>query len=157
MKYLLGLACTSALLLVAFADARPSANLRMPQDPSQERFQQLEAQLSGANAQIGALTKELRDTRALLEKTVTYLQAQSQAAGELQTTLDEVEAQGFAAGENWQSRKTLLDGLRKRIEAQQSGLPQLAKPDAKAEAGPKALPVAPRRRAGTPESKPAKG
>jgi hypothetical protein len=148
MKYALGILCLSFLSVALLASpaapgvqaaaavstvtaAAPRAALAAPagvlvQDPAEERVPLLEKQLVAANAQIGALTKEMSETRALLDKTLAYLGQQALAARDFAGVLDVAEQQGFAVGENHGSRKTLLEGWRKQLAALQADLPQRA-------------------------------
>jgi hypothetical protein len=72
----------------------------------------LEARVSALEKALEARTKADLEKQALLEQTVKYVEKQAAAAQELLTALDRAEELGFAAGINWESRKTLLDGFR---------------------------------------------
>lgn len=152
MKYALGILCLSALSIVLLAgpaapstqSPAPAVNAPKPTVQNQvdtlgERVTALEKQLVAANAQIAALSKDLEESRALLDKTLAYLGQQANAARDLGTALDTAEQQGFAVGENHGSRKTLLEGWRKQLAAAQADLPHAS-----------AKPVAPTARA-TPQ------
>jgi hypothetical protein len=97
--------------------------------------------LPGLEERVAALETALEteraahaDTRALLELTLDYLDAQAKGAGALMLTLDAAEQAGFTAGINFRSREILLEGWRAYWGGQQQGLP---------ERKPKPKPVAP--------------
>ncbi|TAJ16102.1 MAG: hypothetical protein EPO68_11675 [Planctomycetota bacterium] len=136
MKYALGIVCLSALSLVLLSGSaapslqapKPASGTQTALDALTERVTTLEKQLVTANAQCTVLSKDLDDTRALLDKTLAYLGQQALAARDMSAALDTAEQQGFAVGENHPSRKTLLEGWRKQIAAAQADLPQAPKP-----------------------------
>ena len=93
------------------------------------------AAAQGLEARVAALESELQtqkrredETRALLDQTLAYLEAQAKASQTLLATLNEVEQQGFAVGENWRSRQTLLAGFRAYWGGAQTGLPKAPAP-----------------------------
>lgn len=90
--------------------------------------QGVEARLALLEEELATLKRQNEETHALLEKTVVYLEKQSKAAQTLLTALDEAEKQGFAVGENWRSRQTLLAGLRSYWSGAEAGLPKVAAP-----------------------------
>ena len=90
--------------------------------------QDLEARVAVLEESLQAEKKRHDETRVLLEQTLSYLDKQGRAAQTLLTTLDEVEQQGFAVGENWRSRQTLLAGLRSFWGEAQGGMPKLPVP-----------------------------
>lgn len=100
--------------------------------------QGLEARVATLESELKAEKKKNDETRALLEQTLAYLDKQMKSGQTLVGALDQCEQQGFAVGENWQSRQTLLAGIRAYCGDQQTGLP-------KATATAPAKPVAPAR------------
>ncbi|MBM3976115.1 MAG: hypothetical protein FJ299_03895 [Planctomycetes bacterium] len=146
MKYALGIACLSALSVALLAGpASPGAQAAAPaaaqaDAPLADRVAALEKSVLANNAQIGALTKDLNDTRDQLDKALAYLGQQALAARDLGLALDAAEQQGFAVGENHASRKTLLEGWRKQIASAQADLPQRAPSAAPAAARATPLP-----------------
>jgi hypothetical protein len=159
MKYALGILCLSALSIALLAgpaapstqSPAPAVDTPKPSAQSQvdaltERVTALEKQLATANTLCTSLSKDLDDTRGLLDKTLAYLGQQALAARDMSEVLDTAEQQGFAVGENHSSRKTLLEGWRKQIASAQAELPQApvkaAAPTARATPQPR-KPVAP--------------
>lgn len=132
MKKLLSAASLLLLPLLALVALRASA----PALAAQDGAQGLEGRVAALEEQLKAEQKRHDETRALLEQTLQYLEKQSKGAEALLVTLDEVEQQGFAVGENWRSRETLLTGFRRFWGEAKSGLP-------KAPAPPPAQPQAP--------------
>jgi hypothetical protein len=98
--------------------------------------QGLEARVAQLEGELAAEKKRNDETQALLEQTLAYLEKQSKAGQALLGALDESEQQGFAVGENWRSRQTLLGGFRAYCADQQSGLPKVAAPPAPKPAAP---------------------
>jgi hypothetical protein len=88
----------------------------------------LEARVAALEGELAAECQRHDETRAMLEQTLGYLEKQSKAAQALLAQLDEAEAQGFAVGENWRSRQTLLAGFRAYWSGASSGLPKLPAP-----------------------------
>lgn len=127
MKSLLPSASFLVLLVLAVAFVRASAPAQAAQaNPAPVRGAEgLEARVATLESELGAERQRHDETRALLEQTITYLEQQSKAAEALLGVLDESEKQGFAVGENWQSRQTMLAGLRTYWSGQQSGVPKL--------------------------------
>lgn len=114
----LGLAAIAALagppqLAIAAQDAEEAGEA---QEAVDDRVLLLEARLE-------VLELELAATRSLLDETVSYLQAQAQAARSLGSSLDAAEAAGFTAGINYRSRELLLNGWRQALQASQTRLP----------------------------------
>lgn len=138
MKKLVPLAFLLMFALIAFS-LRASAPAEAAQ--SGAPAQALEARVAVLEEALATEKRRFDETRALLEQTLAYLEKQGQAAQALLAVLDESEQQGFAVGENWRSRQTLLAGLRAYWSEVQSGMPKLpAPPPAKA-----AVPVRPAR------------
>ncbi len=83
------------------------------------------ARLRGqSGAESGARSPGKEDqARRDMEQVVLYLRDQAQAAKLLQETLDAVEAKGFTAGINPDSRATLLAGWRAQLAAMQANVP----------------------------------
>ena len=99
---------------------------------AQAGAQGLEARVAALEGELVLEKKRHDEMRTLLEQTLAYLEKQNRAAQTLLGALDESELQGFAKGENWQSRQTLLVGLRAYWGDQQTGLPKVpAQPHAK--------------------------
>lgn len=126
------LVSTSALLLL-----RASAPAQAAQQPGVQA-QGLEARVAALEMALAAEKQRNDETRAQLEQTLAYLDKQAKAAQTLLGVLDESEAQGFAMGENWHSRETLLAGLRAYWRGAEGGLP---KPAAPAKPAPPQRPV----------------
>ena len=72
-----------------------------------------------------------------LATAVDFIEKHGKAAQTLTSALDQSKEEGFAVGENWKSRETLLEGLRAYLAEGQNGLPKLAPPPA----APKPAPV----------------
>ncbi len=96
---------------------------------------QAEAQSGGLEKDVAALqkvveahTKELAESKLLVEKTAKYAQEQSKAAAALVTALDEVEQKGFTFGINPESRVALLRGWREALVAAQRDVPVVPEP-----------------------------
>jgi len=115
-----------------------AARASEPARTAQAGTQGLEARVAALEGELTVEKKRHDETRALLEQTVAYLEKQGKAGQALLGVLDECEQQGFAVGENWQSRQTLLVGLRSFWNDQQAGVPKLP-------AQPQAKPAAPAR------------
>ena len=115
----LALSLVAASTLRANAPAQPQAGASA---------QGLEARVAALEGELAAEKKRHDETRALLEQTLTYLEKQTRATQALLGVLDESEQQGFAVGENWRSRQTLLAGLRAYWNEQQAGVPRLPAP-----------------------------
>lgn len=128
------------LTFAAFA-GRPAASAQEP--AKQGSAQDVEARLAALEAKVAGFEKKNEETVKLVEQTVAYLEKQGKSAQTLAGVLDVVQEQGFAVGENWKSRETLLAGLRAYLADNQAGVPKL--PAAPAAAKP--APQAQRRRA----------
>jgi uncharacterized coiled-coil protein SlyX len=125
---------TPALAFLASACLAVAALQTPPADVT-ARVQALEQQLAAQSKQVEALTKDLTDTKALLEKTVRYVNEQSHAAAALAGTLDESEQAGFTYGINPESRHILLRGWREALTAAQRDVPPAPPAPAPAKAG----------------------
>ena len=139
MKKLL---CAAAFLLVSVAvlsARRPASAVQAAQ--GQAQAQSLEARVATLESDLATARARLEETRTQLDQTLAYLDKQSKAAQKLAGALDEAEQQGFAVGENWHSRQTLLAGMRSYCGDQQTGVPKPAP------AAPAAKPTAPVRQA----------
>jgi len=120
MKKLLPAA--SLLVFSVFAAGlRASAPARAAQNAG---GQGLEARVAALEGELASVKKSNEETQALLAQTLTYLDKQTKAAQTLLAALDEVEKQGFAVGENWRSRETLLAGMRAYWSGVGNGLPK---------------------------------
>src|SRR5262245_18738986 len=109
MKKLLPLA--SLILLTPLVAAKwPQTPVLPPKvDPSQAQADaNTEARIAALEGALAAEKKQSEETRALLEQTLAYLDKQSKAAQTMLDSLAQSEKQGFAVGENWQSRQTML-------------------------------------------------
>lgn len=138
MKKLLPLLSFLALFGVVALCLRASSPAQAAQ--SGAPAQGLEARVATLESELAAEKKRHDEARLLLDQTLAYLEKQSRAAQTLLGVLEVSEQQGFAVGENWGSRVTLLAGFRAYWGDQQSGLPKLPAP-------PPQKPAAPRRRA----------
>ena len=87
------------------------------------RVETLEHQLGESQIVREALQADVRDLKASLAEVQTYLQAQAAADRDFKGVVKVVEDGGFAFGQNWQSKKDLLDGLRALSDARQKKLP----------------------------------
>jgi len=122
MKTLLTLATGLVLLSLGLGSWRPASAAQDPAAPS------LDQRVAALEEKLATLERQDKETRALLEQTVTYLEKHGKAASTLSGVLDESQEQGFTVGENWKSRETLLTGLRAYLADGQSGLPKLPAP-----------------------------
>lgn len=66
---------------------------------------------------------ELKALAQRIESIESYLQAQAQAGKQVDAALDQAVTQGFVAGINHNSRRTLVAAWRKRNAALRAGLP----------------------------------
>ena len=82
------------------------------QAQSNAQAQGLEARVAELETDLAAVKKKNEETRALLDQTLTYLEKETKAAQTLLSALDQCEKEGFAVGENWHARQTMLAGLR---------------------------------------------
>lgn len=133
MKKLLCAAAFLFLSTLAVAALRPDAPA-LARGPAAQQ-DALESRVSSLETELAAERRRHEETRALLDQTLAYLEKQSQAAQALLLVLDESEQQGFAVGENWRSRQTLLAGMR-AYWGDQQGVPKPATPPAPKPAAP---------------------
>ncbi len=87
------------------SSATQEAPTLAPQDDLEKRVAELESL-------VGSLRRENEETTHQLEQTLTYLNAQADAARQLLGTLDRSEQLGFTKGINFESREVLLAGFR---------------------------------------------
>ena len=87
------------------------------------RVEALEQQLAEATVMRDLLLADLQGVTADVLELQKYLEAQAAAARDFHGVLQVVEDGGYAVGQNWQSRKNLLDGLRVMTDARQKQLP----------------------------------
>ena len=143
MKTFLSLG-TGLLLVTLGANAwRPTAAAQEPATKTPPA-QSVDERLAALEAKVASLEKKQEESVKLVEQTVTYLEKHGKASQTLAGVLDTVQEQGFAVGENWKSRETLLTGLRAYLADGQAGVPKLAAPAAPAKPAPQPA----RRRAG---------
>lgn len=135
----LALSSSVALCLRASAPAQGAHATPATQAKQSSTPADLEARVATLESQLAAEKKRHDETRMLLDQSIAYLDKQAKAAQALLGVLDESENQGFAVGENWASRATLLAGFRAYWGGQQTGLPKLPPP-------PPAKPAEPWRR-----------
>ena len=130
MKKLLPMLSFLALSSVAVLCLRASAPAQAAQTPQSTPppAQGLEARVATLETELAAEKKRNDETRMLLDQSIAYLDKQSKAAQALLGVLDASEKQGFAVGENWGSRVTLLAGFRAYWGDQVTGLPKLPSP-----------------------------
>lgn len=102
---------------------------------AQKQAEALQQELSGLKQKHDALAADLEETKALMAKTLAFLDAQAKSAAALAAALDEAEQQGFTAGINPQSRQTLLAGWRAQLAAAQQNVPAVPPKKADAPAG----------------------
>jgi hypothetical protein len=117
---------------VVALSTRPSA----PSLAAQAGAQGLEARVAALEGELTAEKKRHDETRALLEQTVAYLEKETRAGQALLGALDQCEQQGFAVGENWLARQTLLVGMRSYWSDLQTGVPKLPAPSQAKPAAP---------------------
>ena len=127
MKKLLPLLSFLALSSVVALCLRASAPAQAAQS-TPPTAQGLEARVATLETELAAEKKRNDETRMLLDQSIAYLDKQSKAAQTLLGVLDVSEKQGFAVGENWGSRVTLLAGLRAYWGDMQTGVPKLPPP-----------------------------
>jgi len=133
--------CTGLLLLTLAATAgRPAASAQEPAKQGAPA-QDVEARLTALEAKVAGLEKKQEESVKLVEQTVTFLEKQGKSSQTLAGVLDVCQEQGFAVGENWKSRETLLTGLRAYLADGQAGLPKMPAP-----AKPATQPAQPARR-----------
>ena len=124
MKKLLS-AAAFLLVSVALLSARhPAPAVQAAQ--GQAQGQAMDGRVATLESDLATTRQQLEELRAQLDQTLAYLDKQSKAAQKLTTALDEAEQQGFAVGENWKSRQTLLAGMRAFCGDAQTGLPKAA-------------------------------
>jgi hypothetical protein len=121
MKNLLALG--SGLLLVTLGAG--SWRSAAAQEVAQDAAPGVDARLAALEAKVATLEKKNEESRLLVEQTVVWLEKHGKAAQTLNGVLDQAQEQGFAVGENWKSRETLLIGLRAYLATSQSDLPKL--------------------------------
>ena len=140
MKKLLPIACVIAL----------ATSLLVAQDPAKEDAgaPDLGKRVETLEKELAATRLELTETRALLDNTVGYLQAQAAGSKKLLETLDASEQAGFTAGINPHSREVLLGGFREWWGAKTVGVPVrkvVPEPEEKAKPGRRPRPPVRRR------------
>lgn len=89
----------------------------------------LAAELAAQTTRIDDLERDLVEARDTLDLVLVRLQAQADAAEDLEASLARSEELGFTAGINPRSREVLLAGWRGYLDEQQVALPK-AKPAA---------------------------
>ena len=136
MKTLLTLGAGLFLVTLGAGPWRTAA----AQDPVAKEPAGLEERVAALETKLAGFEKQNEETRKLVEDTVRYLEQSGKAALSLHGVLDQVQEQGFAVGENWKSRETLLTGLRAYLAQNQTNLPKLPA------APPPPKPAAPARR-----------
>ena len=87
------------------------------------RVETLEQKLSEATVMRDLMLADLQGVTADVLELQQYLESQAAAARDFHGVLQVVEDGGYAVGQNWQSRKNLLDGLRVITDARQKKLP----------------------------------
>jgi hypothetical protein len=123
---------TPTLALIASACLALAAAQAPKPDDTAGRLAAVEAELAGQKKINETLTKDVAELRAVVEKTVRYVEDQSKAAAALAETLDESEKAGFTFGINPDSRHILLRGWREALSAAQKDVPALKPAPAKA-------------------------
>ncbi|MDZ4774439.1 MAG: hypothetical protein SGI72_15030 [Planctomycetota bacterium] len=98
----------------------------------EKRVAALELELGTWKQKSDSATADLEETKTLLAKTLSYLEAQSRSASSMAATLDEAERLGFTFGINPDSRMTLLRGWREQLTVAQQAVPSV--PAAKVDA-----------------------
>lgn len=126
MKKLLTPTSSLVLALLVAVFLRTGAPVEGAQTDS--LAQGLEARVATLESQLQAERGRHDETRALLEQTLAYLEQNARAAQTLLGVLDVSEKQGFAVGENWHSRQTLLAGFRAYWGDAQAGIPKVPVP-----------------------------
>ncbi len=87
----------------------------------------LKAEVERQAVVIQEMANKVNELGKLAEETTAYLAEQSQAARGLVLTLSTSEEEGFTAGINPNSRKTMLGGFRAYLASQQAGIPSAKK------------------------------
>ena len=122
-----------ALLSIVVGGLILAAGVGSSQDPTSLSQEDYGPRLTALEREIQTLQKENAELRELLGTTVAYLQSQARASKVLLATLDNAEREGFTKGINFQSRETLLAGLRAYWQGAGTGVPSVkAKPEEKA-------------------------
>jgi len=85
-------------------------------------------EIESLRQKVDAQALELAESKKTLEAVVAYLNAQSDAAKAMESTLADAEKKGFAVGENWGSRVVLLEGWREQLAQLQQDVPTIAAP-----------------------------
>ena len=127
MKQIAPFLALGLLLLAGLVVPRVAA--QAPQDPST-----LEKRVAALEAALTEQKQINQDLHTRLEQTIAYLDKMQKSGLALLADLDQVEALGFTAGINYESRELMLDGMRAYWSAQQAGLPAVAPPPADEEA-----------------------
>ena len=94
-----------------------------PQDPNARKFEIIEQDLISTRAKLEDTATQLAETKAVLAKTLRYLDAQAKSAALMAETLDESEKAGFTFGINPDSRQILLAGWREQLAVLQKDVP----------------------------------
>src|SRR5688572_20585954 len=113
MKTVLGVAALVVLVLSSLSLA--GAQNPAPQDPNARKFEILEQDLISTRQKLEDTAAQLAETKAVLAKTLRYLDAQAKSAALMAETLDESEKAGFTFGINPDSRHILLTGWREHL------------------------------------------
>ncbi|MEX1024230.1 MAG: hypothetical protein WD226_04050 [Planctomycetota bacterium] len=127
MKLLLPTLCLAAGLGLTFGFVTHAQDggdppAKPPVEALLDRVQALEAELSG-------LKKGQAELEVTLTAVVTYLDQRADAALQMSKSLDIVEAKGFTAGINPNSRELLLSSWRAFLAAEGATLPKLVAPE----------------------------
>jgi chromosome segregation ATPase len=121
------LAALALPALIAVALAASPAQRELAAQDAPDKLKLLEERIGALESKVTALEGSVAESKTLVESCVQYLQAQAGGAKQLAAALDQVESEGFTAGQNFRSRELLLAGLRSWIERQQENLPSAAK------------------------------
>lgn len=123
MNSKLTLLAVAGALACGLSFARP---VQQERDPL-ERIAQLEKDVASLKSEVAALRKASKAPseggsqddalRHDMEQVVRWVQSQSQAAGKLESSLDEAQQKGFTAGINPDSRVALLAGFHELAKA----------------------------------------
>jgi hypothetical protein len=116
-KLLLGLVATAALG-VGTSTSKP------PQEDPAVEIAELKRQVARLTADVSLLKQAAGGEESEKEKQLlAYVEAQAQAAAELDKVFAESEEKGFTYGINPESREVLLAGLRRFTATLQSNVP----------------------------------
>lgn len=120
LNWQIGAALCAGIALVAL---RGEASEVRGQDDLGARIEALEQKVVGLTAANAELVLALGTSRALIDETTAYLEAQAASAAAMTATLAKSEELGFTAGINFESREVLLAGWRAHLKTIEKDVP----------------------------------